>query len=77
MEGHKAWVQQGLHDKVFLLVGSLAAGQGGAVLAHNVTLEALQARVSQDPFVQERVVEADIVEFTPSASDDRLAFLRQ
>lgn len=75
MAGHKAWIQQGFDDGIFLLVGSLAPNLGGAVLAHGIDRDALSARVDQDPFVAEGVVTADIVEITPNRADDRLGFL--
>lgn len=75
MEGHKAWIQQGFDDGIFLLVGSLSPNLGGAVLAYGIDRDALSARVDQDPFVAEGVVTADIVEITPNRADDRLGFL--
>lgn len=75
MEEHKLWIQQGLSDGVFLLVGSLQPQAGGAILAQGLSAEALQARVQQDPFVVHEVVRAEIHELTPSRADDRLAFL--
>ncbi|EEP72916.1 hypothetical protein E1258_08720 [Micromonospora sp. KC207] len=75
MAGHNAWIQQGLDDGVFLLVGGIAPGQGGAVLAHNTTPADLEVRVKADPFVAENVVTAEIIEITPGAADERLAFL--
>ncbi|MGI9418069.1 MAG: YciI family protein [Geminicoccaceae bacterium] len=75
MEGHNAWVKQGLDDGVFLLAGSLQPKAGGAILAHNTSLADLQERVSQDPFVREDVVGSEILEITPSSTDERLSFL--
>jgi uncharacterized protein YciI len=75
MEGHNAWIQQGLEDDVFLVVGSLQPNSGGGIVAHNITLEDLQNRVNGDPFVTENVVTAEIHEITPSVTDDRLSFL--
>ncbi len=75
MAGHKTWLQQGFDDGVFLLSGSLQAGQGGAVVAHNTSREALEARVRLDPFVAEGVVSAEITEFLPARADARLQFL--
>lgn len=75
MEGHKAWIKQGFDDGVFLLVGSLQPNRGGGILAHNESLQALQNRINQDPFVAEKVVNADILEMTPATADQRLAFL--
>jgi len=76
MDGHKAWIGKGLADGVFLLAGSLQPSAGGAIIAHNTSLTALQERVALDPFVAEGVVSAEILEITPSLTDERLAFLK-
>lgn len=75
MAGHNAWLKQGFDDGVFLLAGSLQAGQGGGILAHGVSRDALDKRIKADPFVVEQVVTADIVELAPAKADPRLAFL--
>lgn len=75
MAGHQAWIQQGLDDGVFMLVGSLPPGQGGAIVAHGTSADELHARVGADPFVAHEVVSAEIVEIAPNATDPRLAFL--
>lgn len=75
MEGHNAWIQRGIKDGVFLVVGSLQPNAGGAILAHDSSLPELQARVNEDPFVEENVVSAEILEITPARTDERLSFL--
>lgn len=75
MEGHKEWIKRGFDDGVFLLVGSLQPNLGGGIVAHNTSLPALQSRVNNDPFVVENVVNAEILEITPSKADARLNFL--
>lgn len=75
MEGHKAWLQRGFEEGVFLLAGSLEPGLGGGILAHNTTSAALHARVEEDPFVAEDVVKAEIFEMDPGRADARLQFL--
>jgi uncharacterized protein YciI len=75
MQGHKDWIKRGFDDNVFLLVGNLQPNLGGGVVAHNTSLGDLRARVQEDPFVAEDVVSAEIIEITPSKSDDRLNFL--
>jgi len=75
MEGHNAWIERGLTDGVFLVVGSLQPKAGGAILAQDASLPALQARVNEDPFVAKNVVSAEILEITPARTDDRLRFL--
>jgi uncharacterized protein YciI len=75
MEGHNQWIKRGFDDGVFLLVGGLQPNSGGGIVAHNTSLADLQNRVSDDPFVAENVVRAEILEITPSKTDERLAFL--
>lgn len=75
MDGHKAWIKQGFDDGVFILVGSLQPEGGGGILAHNTSREALETRVSADPFVAEGVVSAEITEIAPNRTDPRLDFL--
>jgi uncharacterized protein YciI len=75
MDGHRAWIQRGFDDGVFLLVGSLRPEGGGAIVADDTSLPDLQRRVEEDPFVAEKVVTAEIVEIVPARVDERLAFL--
>ncbi|MTW11119.1 hypothetical protein GM658_10940 [Pseudoduganella eburnea] len=75
-DAHKAWMRLGLQEGVFLLAGSIQPNAGGAIIAHNTSLPALQERLAQDPFVAEGVVTADILEIAPSMTDERLAFLK-
>jgi uncharacterized protein YciI len=75
MEGHKEWIKRGFDDGVFLLVGNLQPNLGGGIVAHNTSLAELQSRVAADPFVAQNVVSADILEITPSRTDERLKFL--
>ena len=76
MDAHKAWIARGFDDSVFLLVGSLQPSAGGTILAHNTTLPDLQARVSEDPFVAQDIVTAEVLEIAPARTDERLDFLR-
>ena len=75
MDGHKAWIKRGREDGVFLLVGSLQPNAGGAILAHNESLQDIQARVDDDPFVKENIVTAEILEITPNMADERMQFI--
>ena len=75
MEGHQEWIKRGFDDGVFLLVGSLQPNLGGGIVAHNTSLPDLQSRVNNDPFVVDNVVNAEILEITPSKADARLDFL--
>jgi uncharacterized protein YciI len=76
MGGHNDWIRQGIDDAVFLLVGSLSGGQGGAILAHGVTRSDLEKRLEADPFVAEGIVVPEIIEIQPAMTDRRLAFVR-
>ncbi len=60
---------------MFLLAGRLQPGLGGGILAHDTTREDIEKRVSEDPFVAERVVVAEIFEIAPARTDERLQFL--
>ncbi|NRQ33070.1 hypothetical protein HII36_14645 [Nonomuraea sp. NN258] len=75
LSGHQEWIERGLDDGVFLLVGSILPGLGGAVLAHGTSLAELEKRVKEDPFVAENVVTAEIIEIAPGRADERLGFL--
>ena len=75
MEGHKAWLQRGFDEGVFLLSGNLQPNAGGAIVAHGTSLPELQKRVGADPFVAEKIVAAEILEIALSKSDERLKFL--
>jgi uncharacterized protein YciI len=75
MEGHKEWIKRGFDEDVFLLAGSLRPDLGGGIIAHNTSLAELQSRVSDDPFVAENVVTAEILEIAPSRAAERLGFL--
>lgn len=75
MDAHKAWIKQGFDQGLFLMVGSLQPNMGGGIIAHNTTREVLETFVSEDPFVAEGVVSAEILEITPARLDERLEFL--
>ncbi len=75
MEGHKEWIERGIEDGVFVLVGSLQPNLGGGIVAYNTSLSDLQDRVNDDPFVAENIVSAEILEITPAKVDERLKFL--
>lgn len=75
MAAHKTWVQQGMNEKAFLAVGSLKPEGGGCIIAPNTERALLEKRISEDPFVKENIVHAEIIEVEPSKVDERLSFL--
>jgi uncharacterized protein YciI len=75
MEAHKAWLQQGFDDAVFMASGSLQGQQGGCILAQGLSQAELAQRLAADPFVIHDVVKADVIEFTLGKTDPRLQVL--
>jgi uncharacterized protein YciI len=75
MQAHNTWIQRGVDEGVFLLVGSLLPNAGGAIIAHNTTLADLEQRVKSDPFVEYGVVRPEVLEIKPNRTDQRLSFL--
>lgn len=75
MDGHNAWLKQGFDDGVFLLAGSLQPQQGGAIIANGTTRQDLDDRVASDPFVEQGVVSAEILEISPAKAAEPLQFL--
>lgn len=75
MDVHNEWLKNGFDAGVFLLAGGLQPGLGGGIVAHNTSMEELQGRVNNDPFVAQNVVIPEILEISPVKADDRLQFL--
>jgi len=76
MDGHMAWLKQGFADGVFLAAGSLKPDLGGGIVASNTSRSDLESRMSDDPFVANNVVTAEIYEIAASMVDERLEFLK-
>jgi uncharacterized protein YciI len=75
MADHKLWIKKGFDDEVFLLVGSIKPNLGGAIVAYNISYQALQVRIQEDPFIVHDIVDAEILEIEPSMTDERFTFL--
>ena len=75
MSDHNEWLKSGFDDGVFLMAGSLQPGLGGGIMANNISIEELEIRVNDDPFVAQNVVSAEIIEITPAKADEKLQFL--
>ena len=75
MESHNQQIKSGFEDGVFLVAGSIQPNLGGSVIAHNVSLSEIHNRVDTDPFVENNVVTAEIIEIDPKKTDQRLQFL--
>lgn len=75
MQAHKDWIEKGIDEKVFELVGSLQPNAGGAIIAFEHDRAAIEMRVAEDPFVQKNIVTPEIIEITPSRYGQKLAAL--
>jgi MFS family permease len=76
LEGHRQWLQQGFDDGIFFLTGGIREAGGGAILAAGLTLDELNARLAEDPFVIHGVVVApDVLDLEVTINDPRLAVL--
>lgn len=75
MNAHKAWLEKGFEDGVFVASGSLQGQQGGCILAHGSDRASLDSRVAQDPFVIHDVVFPEVIDISVSKADERLRFL--
>ncbi len=76
VEAHRAWVEAGLAEGVFVAAGPLVPRTGGVILAHGVTREALDARLAEDPFARAGLVQVEVVDYAIRVADPRLAFLK-
>lgn len=72
MDDHLACIKRGFDDGIFLVGGNIMPRLGGALIAHGISRAELEKRVSNDPFVAERVVEAEILEIEPMMMDKQL-----
>lgn len=77
MSAHSSWIQDGIDDGTFLLVGSIKPQQGGFILCQGTNIKLVEDRINKDPFVRENIVTSEIIEVSPSRSNDQLSFLIQ
>jgi len=77
MQAHNNWIKQGFNENLFLVVGSITPNQGGCIIAHNCSLNELQQRVNNDPFVAQNIVSAEILEVTANQTSEQLSFLME
>lgn len=75
MAEHNAFIQRGFDDGVFILVGSLRPAEGGLILARGGDRQALEQRLSTDPFVIHGIVHVEFLEVAPSRGNDALLSL--
>lgn len=73
MEAHMKWLRQGFNENIFFFAGTILPSTGGVLLAKDTSLESIQNRVQQDPFVIENIVQAEILEIKPTKLDERFS----
>ena len=72
---HFAWMTPYYASGAFLGSGPRVPRTGGVIVARAESLEAFQALLAQDPFVQHGIAHYEIVEFTPGPPPRRSAEL--
>tara|TARA_B110001454_G_C12691549_1_gene422524 strand:- start:24 stop:320 length:297 start_codon:yes stop_codon:yes gene_type:complete len=77
MSAHKAWLQKGFDEGIFIASGSLKGQQGGCVLAHGLSRTDLDQRLIEDPLVANDVVRPEVIEFIVSKTASRLSALME
>lgn len=65
MPAHLEWLEGQYADGVFLASGAQVPRKGGVILAAGVPRLELEARLSLDPFLQQKLAAYEIVEFVP------------
>lgn len=75
MAAHNDWLKSGFDNDIFILAGSLQANQGGAIIAGNIEKTVLEETIATDPFVLEKIVTAEILEFSASKANEKMQFL--
>ncbi len=76
LEPHRAWVEAGLAEGIFVAAGPLVPRTGGVILAHGLTREALNARLAEDPFAKAGLIRVEVLDHAIRVSDPRLSFLK-
>lgn len=75
LDAHRAWVDKGFQDGLFLLSGPKIPRTGGAILAYGNDRAEVEARIAEDPFVIGGLARYTVYEMAPRTADPRLAFL--
>ncbi|MFM9923936.1 YciI family protein [Variovorax sp. H27-G14] len=66
MDAHVTWLKKHYASGLFVASGRQVPRKGGVILARSGDREALDAVLARDPFVQNGVARADVLEFVPS-----------
>jgi uncharacterized protein YciI len=63
---HRAFLERHFQSGDLLVSGPQNPRTGGVIVTHDISREAVEAMLAQDPFVREGVSEYQIVEFKPT-----------
>jgi uncharacterized protein YciI len=63
---HRAFLEHHYEARHLLVSGPQNPRTGGIIVTHDMTREAVEAMLEQDPFVREGVAEYQIIEFSPT-----------
>jgi len=66
MDAHVSWLKTHYESGLFVASGRQVPRKGGVILARSGDRAALEALLARDPFVQNGVARADVIEFVPS-----------
>lgn len=76
IDAHMVWLRKHYETGLFVASGRQVPRKGGVILARTGDRAALEAVVARDPFVQNNVATAEIVEFVPSMTAPALEMLK-
>ncbi|MDM0008708.1 YciI family protein [Variovorax sp. J22G73] len=66
MDAHVRWLKKHYASGLFVASGRQVPRKGGVILVRSGDRDALDAVLSRDPFVQNGVARAEVLEFIPS-----------
>lgn len=72
---HRRWLDACYERGLFLASGPQMPRTGGAILAHGLGRQALEALLAEDPFAMAGVAEYRVIEVAVRKADPRLGFL--
>lgn len=68
LDAHKQWLVRGVKEGIVLSAGPLSNDAGGLILFHSDDVNLIRHFLKDDPFIQHKIVEADLVSFEPALS---------
>jgi uncharacterized protein YciI len=66
LDAHASWIEAGYQQGVFFASGRLVPRTGGVILAHNLTRNELDERLSHDPFRVNNLAQSEVTEVQPT-----------